>query len=152
MPENETATRVPARRRGRPRRVESFSEWMARIDIEVEQQARKVEARLPADRLLTCHQRRIVEMLIEHMRSLPVIPAGEDCTNHSAYGTMNFILTHIFRAKYPSWQKRFLNGSMDLDGLEYEPRMLFLQLLRNCGGYAAPDYAASSRSEDDDDD
>src|SRR5262245_43582428 len=110
------------KKRGRPRTVESFSEWMARIDIEVTKAAEKFSRKVPAKRALTGPQTRILEMLADHMRSLPAPLANESHFSKPAFSTMNEILTTLFKAKYPAWvgTKRAKNGSMDVEALPHE--------------------------------
>jgi hypothetical protein len=124
------------RRRGRQRRTESFSEWMARIDTQVEAAYRQVSSRLPVERLLSPAQRRIVEMLAEHLRSLPELGPGEDAYGKPEYHNVNVILTELFRAKYPHWTAKTSNGTHDVGALPKDGYPTFERLLRNCAGRA----------------
>lgn len=57
--------------------MESYAGWMARIDAQVDDMARKMERQPPTYTWLHSAQRRIVQMLIEHLRSLPELKSGE---------------------------------------------------------------------------
>ena len=77
-----------AGRRGR-RKTESYVEAMAQ----------KICTRLPAEKALTGSQRRILEMLAEHLRSLPVLAQGENAYGKRQYYHVNCILVQLFQAK-----------------------------------------------------
>ena len=61
------------KRRGRPRRKESFADWMDRLDMQVDREAERLTAERTILRPLSPGQRRIVQMLIEHLRRLPTL-------------------------------------------------------------------------------
>lgn len=134
-------------RRGRPRRVESFSDWMCRIDSQVEAAYRKVCERPPAEHLLSPAQRRIVEMLVEHLRSLPQIGPTENAYKKPEYEHVNVILTRLFQAKYPSWTARTSDGLHVAEEIPNGEASTLYWLLRNCAGRAPEELA-----DDEDDD
>src|SRR5262249_53958181 len=84
-----TKIEAPSRRRGRPRKKESYADWVARIDAEVETTARQMERQPPTYAWLHPAQRRIVQMLIEHLRSLPALQQGEGYFEKPEYGWIN---------------------------------------------------------------
>ena len=137
----------PTSRRGRPRRAESFAEWMARVDTQVETAYRKVCAAPPAARLLNAHQRRIVEMLVEHMRSLPQLQPGEDPYKLPAYSRIRAVLTNLFRAKHPDWKPDNM-GFYWVDGIPAGDCAVFERLFRNCAGRAPEEYETADEGED----
>ena len=55
---------------------ESYADWMARIDCEVDALARQMERKPPTYDTLHPAQRKIVGMLIAHLRSLPKLKPG----------------------------------------------------------------------------
>ncbi|HWQ96468.1 MAG TPA: hypothetical protein VN538_00045 [Clostridia bacterium] len=138
---------IKGQRRGRPRRVESFSEWMAKLDSQVEATYQKVAKRLPVERLLSPAQRRIVEMLVEHLRSLPEIAPTENTYNKPEYKHVNSILTRLFQAKYPQWTAKTKDGSYDVGAIPNGESSTFYWLLRNCAG-RAPEEAADTACDD----
>lgn len=146
MPQTQTVTR----RRGRPRKVESFSDWMARIDIEVEEMTRKAHAESPASKVLTGPQRRIVEMLAEHLRFLPVLQKGEDPRTKPEFKRIWNILHELFIAKHPEWQPR-KDGIRYTNDLPRGQHANYEYLLRNVGGYAPPECCGRDDDDDDDD-
>jgi hypothetical protein len=136
------------RRRGRQRRTESFSEWMARMDTQVEATYRQVASRLPIERLLIPEQRRIVEMLVEYMRSLPLVQPGEDPWEVPTYDPMRTILRTLFRAKHPDW-KPDRNGTYLLDSLPAGQGAEYIRLLRNCAGRSPIEVTDDDRDDRD---
>ena len=113
-----TNTPAPDKRRGRPRKVEPYADWMARIDASVDTMARKMERKPPTYAYLHPAQRRIVRMLIEHLRSLPELAQGGNCYDKPEYLTVNRILKEMFLAKYPAWaQAPKGGGCWDVDKL-----------------------------------
>jgi hypothetical protein len=76
-----------------------------RIDAEVDAMARKVQEDPPAYAWLHPAQRRTVQVLIEHMRSLPDPSPGESGFDKPEYSiVVNALLTRLFRVKYPDWK------------------------------------------------
>lgn len=142
-------TKTTPARRGRPRKVESYTDWMSRIDASVDTMAHKMERQPPSYAYLHPAQRRIVQMLIEHMRSLPEITGGEQSYMKPEYVTVNGILALLFKAKYPFWTERTTNGHLNLTGLPNGEYATFTWLLHNCAGWA-PLEAATRDTEDDD--
>lgn len=146
MPEQATATsttrteagaQAPQRRkRGRPRKVESFADWMARVDAEVDTMARKVAKDPPSYAWLSAAQRRIVQMLIEHMRALPELGDAENVYDKKEYSFVNRILTNLFRAKYPEWTQLSKDGAHDVGCIPNGEGEVFKWILRNCAGRA----------------
>ena len=122
------------------------------MDTECEIEVRKMSSRLPAERLLTTEQRRIVEMLAEHLRNLKPIPSGESAYSYPEYTHVNVILTQLFKAKFPHWTKRALDGCMDLDGLPRDAHLDFERLFRNCGGRYVTELGAAEAAADLEDD
>jgi hypothetical protein len=118
------------------RRVESFADWMARVDAEVEETARKIERRPPTYAWLHPAQRRIVQMLIEHLRSLPELHPDEDPHHRQEYCHTNQILTSLFLAKYPNWTQRTKSGLRDGEAIPNGEGEQFSWMLRNCAGRA----------------
>jgi hypothetical protein len=140
----ETATK----RRGRPRKVESFADWMARVDCEVDAMARAVAKEPPSYAYLHPAQRRIVQMLIEHMRSLPELKSGEDALNKPEYEYINRITTHLFKWKYPSWTQTTKGGSLALEAIPNGEGKTVDWMLRNCAGRAPVETALCSNSDE----
>jgi hypothetical protein len=132
------ATTVAPARRGRPRKIESIADWMARIDKEVDEAARKIERKPPTYASLNPAQKRIVELLIEHLRRLPELERDEDF--YEKYWSMNVILTELFKEKYPAWlsTSRSKYGRMDPKKLPDEEGKNFRWLLRNCACLMPP--------------
>jgi hypothetical protein len=133
--------------RGRTRKMESFADWMVRMDTQVEAMAARVCTKPPAERLLNQHQRRIVEMLIEHMRSLPRLAVGENPYKKKEYDHVNVILTKLFEAKYPEWKQRTADGLKSVDAIPNGESAVFHRLLRNCAG-RAPEKVAEYEDDD----
>lgn len=132
-------TTIAPTRRGRPpRKIESIADWMARIDKEVDEAARKIERKPPTYASLNPAQKRIVELIIEHLRGLPELARGEDC--YEKYETMNVILTELFKAKFPAWLSapRAKSGRMDANALPAGECKNLRWLLRNCASRMAP--------------
>src|ERR1035441_5143288 len=98
-----TAMTTTNARRGRPRKVESYADWMAHIDAQVDAAARDIERKPPTYAYLHPAQKRIVQMLIEHMRSLPTITAGEDECAKPDYQIVKKLLSNLYEKKYPNW-------------------------------------------------
>jgi len=117
------------------------------MDTQVEAEAARVCAKLPAERLLNQHQRRIVEMLVEHMRSLPQLAAGEKAFGKKEYQRINSILTHLFCAKYPTWDKLTPDGRYDVDEIPNGEGKVFCRLLNNCGGRAPEETVQTADGE-----
>ena len=135
---------TPSASRGRPRQAESYTDWMARMDTEVDVMARKLCA-VPAARQLTGPQRRILEMLAEHMRALPLLQPGESPYDIPAYLHVRCILTRLFRAKYPDW-KVGKDGEWWIDSIPAGECAVYDDLFRNCAGRAP---APAAFSDDD---
>ncbi|HWQ55917.1 MAG TPA: hypothetical protein VN442_19670 [Bryobacteraceae bacterium] len=119
------------------------------MDSQVEAAYQKVAKRLPAERLLSPAQHRIVEMLTEHLRSLPEIAPTENTYNKPEYKHVNGILTRLFQAKYPQWTAKTKDGSYDVEAIPNGESNTFYWLLRNCAG-RAPEEAADTDGRDDD--
>lgn len=100
------------------------------MDTQVETMAEKVCKQPPAAKLLNPEQRRIVEMLIEHMRNLPPLQRGENCYNKPEYRVVNSLLTDLFGKKYPEWTKKTSNGLKDVDAIPNGEGAVFALLLR----------------------
>ncbi len=126
------ATTVAPTRRGRPRKIESVADWMARIDKTVDEAARKIESKPPTYASLNPAQKRIVELLIEHLRGLPELHQGENF--YEKYEAMNIILTELFKAKFPAWLSapRTRTGRMNPDHLPAGEGKSLEWMLRNC--------------------
>jgi len=133
----------------RPRKIESYADWMARIDAHVDTMARRVEREPPSYAWLHPAQRRIVQMLIERMRMLPEIRNGEDVFAKPEYFHVKRIITHLFRAKYPDWNPQ-------KDGIRYVSEIpngegdQYCWMLRNCAGRAPAEKREIERDDDDD--
>lgn len=145
---------VAQKRRGRPRKVESYADWMARVDAQVDSMAREVAKQPPTYAWLHPAQRRIVQMLIEHLRSLPELKAGESAYGKEDYSPVNQILTVLFKCKYPEWQLRTKTGNLDVFGIPNGEGKDFGWMLRNCAGEAPAEQMVSiviSKNDADDD-
>jgi hypothetical protein len=107
-------THATTKRRGRPK--ESYADWMARIVASVDAMARTMERKPPSFAYLHPAQRRIVQMLIEHMRSLPELGRDEWPFKKAEYTTVSRILKELFLAKYPEWARapKMLDGCWDV--------------------------------------
>lgn len=145
------ATTVTPARRGRPRKIESFADWMDRIDKEVDEAARKIERKPPTYSSLNSAQRKIVQVLIDHLRGLPELEPGE--SPFTKYDTVNRILTELFRAKFPEWKDTpRINGHLDVDRLPEGESQFYMWMLRNCACRTVPNHQARApRLEEDDD-
>ena len=114
---------------------------------EVEETARKMERKPPTYAWLHPAQRRIVQMLIEHLRSLPELHAGENAFDKRECDHVNTILMHLFLAKYPNWTQRTKDGFRDGSAIPNGEGEQLSWMLRNCAGRAP---AETSRFEDED--
>jgi hypothetical protein len=130
MPQEQTKR---TRRRREPEPV-SFSEWMACMDNEVEKVACKTGSQMPAKRFLSTAQLRILEMLAEHLRSLPPLQKDESCFSKPQYDDVNVITTILFEAKYPGRRKREGRKNYDVDDLPGDAGKDLTWLLQNCAG------------------
>jgi hypothetical protein len=131
-----------------PNRDESFADWKVRIDAGVDSAARSVE-KLPP---LLPAQGRIVQMLVDHLNSLPLLAAGENAFWKKSYSYVNQILTTLFLEKYPEWEDRRLTsrGTYDVEMIPADGELL-VWLMRNCAG-GAPREMFRGRADEDDDD
>ena len=147
-----TTKSTPARR-GRPCKVESYADWMSRVDAEVDHMARSMERKPPTYAYLHPAQKRIVQMLIEYMRSLPELTAGENIWHKKEYRPVNTILKELFLAKYPEWARapKTTNGSWDSNALRASESKVLEWMLRNCAGRSPAEVAAQDITDDDDD-
>ena len=148
--QTETPSRTATARRGRRRAPEAFADWMARIDSQVESEYRRVCKAPPMARLLSANQRRIVEMLAEHLRSLPALKDGEDFYKKPEYNIINRLLVEVFLAKYPQWTQTTETGSRYVGALPNGEGKVFERLLRNCAGRAPEERERQIGSDDDD--
>jgi hypothetical protein len=120
-----TTVQTTQKRRGRPRKQESFANWMARIDAEVDAVARKMERQPPTYAWLHPAQKRIVEMLNEHMRSLPSIGPSEDECQKPEYLLVKTFLVGFYERKYPNWVRlpgntsRYINDIPNGEGKDF---------------------------------
>lgn len=130
-------------------RVESYAEWMARIDDQVEAEFQKVTKRPPLYRWLSTSQRGIVEMLVEYLRTLPELASGEDAFEKASYVPAKLILTRIFQAKYPEWKAR-RDGIFYIDDIPNGGDRVYTRLLKGCGGRIPVEPVQSAAEEDDD--
>lgn len=140
---------TPAKpKRGRPPKKESFASWLQRIDAEVETAAREAAKQPLSLSELPPGQRKIVEMLIGHLRTLPRLRGREEFWRKPEYGHINGILTRLFRAQHPEWDNspRLRDGSFDETQLPQAARDDFRFMLENCAG-----SRTRSRPDEDDD-
>ena len=137
-------------RRGRPRKVESYADWMAHIDAQVDAAARDIERKPPTYAYLHPAQKRIVQMLIEHMRSLPEITPNESECDKPEYRIVGKLLSNLYETKYPQWAKAAdgVRYVMDIPNGEGRP---YLWMLRNCAGRAPIEIETVAACPDDDD-
>jgi hypothetical protein len=151
MPPTSSKTHDTSKRRGRPKKVESYADWMARVDASVDAMARTMERKPPTFAYLHPAQRRIVQMLIEHLRALPEIREGESAYEKREYGTVNRVLKELFLAKYPAWAQapRCASGSFDVGTLPGNEGTNFGWMLRNCAGRAPIELTRASEHDDD---
>ena len=136
-------------RRGRPRKVESYADWMAHIDAQVDAAARDIERKPPTYAYLHPAQKRIVQMLIEHMRSLPEITAGEDECAKPDYQIVKKLLSNLYEKKYPNWVAKVAGGTRYVMDIPNGEGRHYLWMLRDCAGRAPIEV---STADDDDDD
>ena len=101
-----TATTVRTVKRGRPRKVESYADWMARIDAQVDEAARRAEKLPPSFTSLHPAQRRLIQMFIDYLKRLPGLAPNESVFEKQEYRFVNYLITDIFIQKYPEWGKR----------------------------------------------
>lgn len=132
----------------RKRRPESFADWMARVDAEVDQAARAIAKKPPTFACLHPAQRRIVQMLIEHLRSLPALQSGESALMKKEYGTINIVLTALYVHKYPAWKCRLHSGHRFVDDLPDGECAVFQKMIRNCAGRAPAELASCDDNDD----
>lgn len=125
---------VTPRRRGRPRKTESFAAWMARIDAEVSAKVRQVEKEPPLFADLHPAQRKIVLMMIEHLRSLPRLQPGESPWGKREYRLVNTLLGDLFEIRYPEWKLRNGESKRFITDLPHGEGQNFEYMLKYCAG------------------
>lgn len=145
-----TTTKSTPARRGRPRKVESYADWMSRVDAEVDAAARSMERKPPTYAYLHPAQKRIVQMLIEHMRSLPELRKAENCWEKKEYLTVNRIVRLLFAEKYPEWEdKPRLKDGWDVSQIPNQEGKVYEWMMRNCAGRSPAKVAARDTDDDD---
>jgi len=145
-------TAEPAKRRGRPRKQQSFAEWMLAVDAEVSAMVKKVEKEPPMYTHLGPSQKRLVEMLIAHLKTLPRLGDSERVYDKKEYGCVNTILCALFLAKYPNWTERSSDGRHAVDKLPNGEGKTFEWILRGCAGGTGPMEPVHQDDDDEDDD
>lgn len=145
-----TTTVLAQSKTRRPRqKTDSFADWMARMDTQVEAAARKICNRVPMERVLNGAQRRILEMLAEYLRSLPALNCNESPFDKPGYARINIILEQLFSAKYPDWVARPSQAKRVIADLPNEAVTAYRFLLRNCAGRAPEQPEQPEQPEDD---
>jgi hypothetical protein len=136
------------RRRGRSRKVESYSDWMARIDAEVDAAARATvkEARKPPATLCPA-QHSLVEMLIEYLHGLPELTKGENALEKEAYFPIQMLLFGLFSAKYPEWAKGRRGSQLNIKEIPNGDGRQFEWMLYNCAGPGRITPVANKRTD-----
>lgn len=140
---------TPSKSTRRRRTPESFADWMARIDDEVEEMVRTVSRKVPAWEHLNPHQRRICEMVAEFLRSLPALNEGEDPFNKPAYLPVKAIISTLFSVKYPQWTQS-KDGLRYIDNLPGNEPAVYRRLLTHCASQRFENLAAERQEEDED--
>lgn len=120
----------------RRKKPTSFADWMAKLDADVTDMARKMERKPPTFADLHPAQRRIVQMVIDHLRGLPGIGADENEFSKPEYVAVNRILSELFTVKYPGWVVRAGRVRRDIEDIPNGEGKAFSWMMRNCAGHA----------------
>ena len=119
-------------------KTESFADWMARIDASVDAAVKRIERQPLTYDSLNPAQKCFINMLIEHLRSLPRRRRNECAFRKPEYAHVNYILTILYCAKYPAFarSKRTDRDNYDIANLPNGEDRTCEWILRNCASGA----------------